>query len=217
MEAIFSIITLLGIVVPIFWGLVKFLRRFVKPNIQVIENPRIGVFPFVGDELAQELLEQDQRVYLEHFKDGEVVLVKTPAELRERITEGYYDLVHLLIRVNADSRIGVGEETEPVVNLIYDLMDTKTSHVIFAQENDPEATILTEGTEFSKNLVITINRNGEAFPTFFRQLYGLCIQGIPFGEAWVQLASQLPPTASMNRPDCLMLLNAPNKVLGPES
>jgi hypothetical protein len=42
------------------------------------------------------------------------------------------------------------------------------------------------------NLVITLARNGDAFGRFFRELFGMMMQGKPMPMAWVQLAPQAP-------------------------
>jgi hypothetical protein len=50
-------------------------------------------------------------------------------------------------------------------------------------------------------LVLTINRKGVAFATFFRRLFEDMSNGISMPDAWVKLAPQIPGHDSPDCPD----------------
>jgi hypothetical protein len=49
------------------------------------------------------------------------------------------------------------------------------------------------------NLVLTLNRKGEAFAAFYQRLFEQMSNGIPMPVAWVKLAPQIP---RLDHPDC---------------
>lgn len=62
----------------------------------------------------------------------------------------------------------------------------------------------------SANLVFTLERNGESFGFFFRDLFEKMRAGIPMLTAWVQLSPQRPDVASTECPATLMAAEAGN-------
>jgi hypothetical protein len=73
----------------------------------------------------------------------------------------------------------------------------------------------TQGHNPPVNLVITNNRNGEAFSRFFRSLFQLMQTGVPMPMAWVQLAPQGRPTGPQDRnPGLICLMGAGQVTFG---
>lgn len=74
------------------------------------------------------------------------------------------------------------------------IRDAGARVVIVAADNHPDRYM--EGAPpaayGAANLVMTLERKGDAFPTFFRELFGLMFRGVSMPVAWVQLAPQVP-------------------------
>lgn len=63
---------------------------------------------------------------------------------------------------------------------------------VFASENDGNAYIKRMGkrTDWGANIVMVLNRNGDRFAAFFRQLFTAMFEGQSMPTAWVRLAPQ---------------------------
>ena len=79
--------------------------------------------------------------------------------------------------------------------------DSGAKIVIVASENSGGKCVkAARTTGFGKaNLVLTINRKGTAFATFFKRLFGDMANGVSMPNAWVKLAPQIP---GRDHPDC---------------
>jgi hypothetical protein len=66
--------------------------------------------------------------------------------------------------------------------------------VIVASQNPAEHYIATgKPTAYATaNLAMTMDRRGEAFPTFYKRLFDLMSQGVSMPVAWVKIAPQVP-------------------------
>jgi len=69
--------------------------------------------------------------------------------------------------------------------------------------------------DWSANVVLTLNRNGEQFGRFFHQLFSLMSAGITMPMAWVQLAPQ-GPQQRRDIPGTICLMEAGHIAFGPE-
>ena len=74
------------------------------------------------------------------------------------------------------------------------IRDSGASVVVVASENEGNAYIAAgKNTGYGKaNLVMTLQRKGDAFPKFFAHLFADMKKGIPMPSAWVKLAPQIP-------------------------
>ncbi|WP_420128776.1 hypothetical protein [Longimicrobium sp.] len=74
------------------------------------------------------------------------------------------------------------------------IRDAGARVVIVAAENDPERYM--EAAQpagyGAANLVMALERKGDAFPAFFGKLFGLMFRGVSMPVAWAQLAPQIP-------------------------
>jgi hypothetical protein len=72
---------------------------------------------------------------------------------------------------------------------------------VVATENAPESSIAASKLpgRGRANLVMTVARNGRAFPTFFGRLFGAMKTGKTMPVAWVELAPQIP---GRDHPEC---------------
>ena len=74
---------------------------------------------------------------------------------------------------------------------------------------------LTAGTDWPANIVITLNRNGDTFGKFFRELFSKMRSGVTMPMAWVALAPQGPQQRS-DIPGTICLMEAGHIALGPK-
>jgi hypothetical protein len=77
--------------------------------------------------------------------------------------------------------------------------------VIVASENDAQSYIATEkSTSHSQaNLIMTLDRKGAAFTSFFSELFEMMYKGKSMLVAWVELAPQIPGAAHDNCPETI--------------
>ena len=73
---------------------------------------------------------------------------------------------------------------------------------------------LARGDNAAVDLIITVNRNGEAFGRFFRSLFELMLTGVSMPMAWVTLAPQ-GPYASEDNPDMIFHTEAGGLTFAP--
>jgi hypothetical protein len=73
--------------------------------------------------------------------------------------------------------------------------------VVVASENPGDNYIAASGKRSygRANLVLTINRRGAIFPSFFSRLFAQMMKGTPMPVAWANLAPQIP---GQEHPDC---------------
>lgn len=74
------------------------------------------------------------------------------------------------------------------------IRDAGARVVIVAAENDPDRYMeaAKPAAYGAANLVMALERKGDAFPAFFSKLFGLMFRGVSMPVAWVQLAPQIP-------------------------
>jgi hypothetical protein len=72
---------------------------------------------------------------------------------------------------------------------------------------------IARGQNRPANLIITNNRNGEAFGRFFKLLFQLMWSGVPMPMAWVRLAPQAPQQPK-DIPGTICLMEAGQVVFG---
>jgi hypothetical protein len=90
------------------------------------------------------------------------------------------------------------------------IRDAGARVVIFAAENDPERYM--EAAQpagyGAANLVMTLERKGDAFTGFFGELFGLMFRGVSMPAAWVQLAPQIPGHPHADLPETIFACEA---------
>jgi hypothetical protein len=65
-------------------------------------------------------------------------------------------------------------------------------------KNEEFVKSLARGANAAVDLVITLDRNGEAFGRFFKSLFELMLTGVSMPMAWVTLAPQGPDASNDN-------------------
>ena len=90
------------------------------------------------------------------------------------------------------------------------IKSARASVAIFASENDSSLYIKRMGnrTDWAANIVMVINRNGDKFPAFFRQLFTAMFEGRTMPMAWVQVAPQGPAAKHSENPSSIFAAEA---------
>lgn len=80
--------------------------------------------------------------------------------------------------------------------------------VVVATENDGQSYIAASKRHGSgkANLVMTLKRNGQVFPNFFKELFAMMRRGITMPMAWVKLAPQVPGMEHKNVPETICVM-----------
>lgn len=85
------------------------------------------------------------------------------------------------------------------------IRDAGAGVVIFAAENDPDRYMeaAKPAAYGAANLVMTLERKGDAFGAFFGKLFELMFRGVSMPVAWVQLAPQVPGHPHADLPETI--------------
>jgi len=85
------------------------------------------------------------------------------------------------------------------------IRDAGARVVIVAAENDPDRYMeaAQPAAYGAANLVMTLERKGDAFAAFFGKLFGLMFRGVSMPAAWVQLAPQVPGLEHADAPESI--------------
>src|ERR1700726_3302701 len=144
-----------------------------------IANPAIGFLNYAG--AAGALLSQaDQRVLSRLFK-----VLKTSEDLPPRC-----DVLFLYCTINLEGPIST-----PAIR---ELIKSAGAYVaVIASENSSDAYIKSVGrhTDWSANIVMTVNRKNDKFSLFFQHLFTEMFKGRSMLMVWAELAPQIPGSA----------------------
>lgn len=85
------------------------------------------------------------------------------------------------------------------------IRDAGARVVIVAAENEPDRYMeaAQPAAYGAANLVMTLERKGDAFAAFFGKLFGLMFRGVSMPAAWVQLAPQVPGHPHSDLPETI--------------
>jgi hypothetical protein len=181
-------------------------RTTTSDNPYVISNPSLALLNLLGERGAR-LAEEDRSSLSDVFRNN--------LQIAERS----------LPRCNV---LFIYCDIEPsgwIANLslfFRDVVKAAGAHIaVIASELHPD---LLYNPEFSKSLsakhdwpantVMTLNRNGPHFGTFFSQLFSLMNTGVSMPMAWVELAPQ-GPHQPQNIPGTICLMEAGHIAFGP--
>jgi Tfp pilus assembly protein PilF len=159
-------------------------RKVTVDSPFIIENPSIVFWNIIGESMAP-LVANDRATLGPLFpKQAEGGREHTP----------YCNVLFIYGVLNAQGLIGT-----PAIPLRDVIKTTGAYIVVIATEtnvevvNDPGfgKSIKSDGS-WQANLVLTVNRNGDAFARFYRNLFGLMMNGVTMPLAWSKLAPQGP-------------------------
>jgi len=161
-------------------------RQVTHSNPVVIHNPKIGFLNLTGVS-ASPLVEEDVTALKPLFSgclksDGDAPIC---------------DVLMIYATIKAD---GVIQNTAYSLREI--IAKSRALIVVVATENSVESYIAaSKSTGLGKaNLVMTMTRNGQVFPDFFKELFAMMHRGVTMPMAWMKLAPQIPGREQNNVP-----------------
>ncbi len=162
-------------------------NRITVRNPLVVQSPKIGFLNLVGTS-SQLLLEGDKAAFEPIF----------PSCVVSRDVVPECDVLLLYAQVESDGHIvGSSEGLRDIIR------KAKAVIAIVAFPNEPNNLIAAgKPTGYGQaNLVLTINRKGPAFASFYSELFRRMYRGKTMPIAWVELAPQIPGATYENCPD----------------
>ena len=154
------------------------LRKLFGPKAIVIDSPVIGVLDLTEGS-ASGLIQSDEKSFFGHFKSVKKSNDVTPV----------CDVLMIYAHVGTSGEVaGTKHGIREIIR------DAKCSIAVIATENNPDGYIhgVKEVGYGYANLVMTIERNGDTFGTFFNKLFGEMNRGKTMPVAWNDLAPQIP-------------------------
>ena len=164
-------------------------RRITASNPLTIESPRIGFFNLMGAP-AESIFIQDKEAIAPLFSAMRVTETCPPI----------CDVLMIYANVGSDGRIvGTADGLREIIR------NGNAPIVVVASENEPNRLIAAaKPVGYGQaNLVLTLKRNGTAFPTFFSALFSSMYRGITMPNAWIKLAPQIPRAKHDNCPETI--------------
>ncbi len=154
-----------------------------------VKSPKILIC-LVGDATGSADFQQDKAIY-QVYQDVTEYRATTCADLITFVDGKTFDIVHLLAPVAEDGTV----DGLPGIRLLTGLSRAGAKLIVFASENSVESYIAAfpakQRTGFVEpNLVLTLERKGEKFVSFFGSLFKLMAKGLTMPLAWVKLAPQ---------------------------
>jgi hypothetical protein len=160
-----------------------------SPPKIVITTPTLGILNVAGED-ALSAVETDRR---------------SLGDLFGRVTEATdapprCDVLLIYCEIGVDGRLK--NTTRSLREVI---RDSGARIVVVASENQAGAYIKAGHVEAygRANLVMTLNRNGASFGTFYARLFGDMFKGTPMPVAWERLAPQIPGLAQSGVPEAI--------------
>jgi hypothetical protein len=164
-------------------------RRITASAPMTIESPRIGFFNLMGAS-AESILIQDKVAIAPLFSAMQVTETGPPV----------CDVLMIYANIGSDGRIpGTANGLREIIR------NASAPIVVVASENEPNRLIAAARPAGygQANLVLTLKRNGPAFPTFFSALFSEMYRGVTMPNAWVKLAPQIPRAKHDNCPETI--------------
>jgi len=169
-------------------------RHENQPNKTIIGTPRIGFLNLMGHK-AEQVLHEDKIAFGSLFTSSEESEQAPPI----------CDVLLIYCFIDQDGYI------RGTTDGLRDIIRRSGARIaIVASENSTESYIAAgKDTVYGRaNLVMTLQRNGTAFSTFFRKLFILMMRGTPMPLAWVELAPQIPRQTHKNDPGLICSMEA---------
>ncbi len=175
---LYGLIAIVGILL-----ILRLLERvYAKRMLHVAKNPTVG-FVNIGGIKYAELLREDHAA-LKYFFSKSV------------FSEGdapRCDVLFLYTELFADGCVAGPEDN------LRDLATRANARLLVLASSSPyehvQAAVKKEGPR-DAGIVVTINRNGVAFPNFFSRLFRLMREGKTITHAWTELTPQIPARES---------------------
>ena len=153
-------------------------RKITVKNPLIIENPTIAFLNLIGPA-ASPLIAEDMAALKPFFSEC-------------LNSEGDVPTCNVLMIYATITPGGVVQNTDH--NLREIINKSQAPIVVVATENSAESYIATGKLPrlASANLVMTLERRGQVFPVFFKELFEMMHHSVTMPMAWVKLAPQIP-------------------------
>jgi hypothetical protein len=175
-------------------------RRTTHDNPLVIPGPRLGFWNLLGAS-ATPIINEDHAALAPLFA----------ATIDGGEAPPPCDVLLLYCRLEPDGRIAGSNHS-----LREAIWKARACITVVASENSPESYIAASKRPGlgRANLVMTLARRGNAFPSFFRSLFGAMKEGMTMPMAWVELAPQIPGQDHENCPGTIFACEAGHIAFG---
>ncbi|UZR93025.1 hypothetical protein [Chondrinema litorale] len=204
---------ILGIIV-VFVALTFWKKYTRSKDIITVENPKILIASLEGDQEDLQLAKEDQNIYSSTFKKIDNKIIDNTDELLSLAESSFYDVIHLIVNVEEGKLRDKNNNSIELRDLIIKAQNGKTTYVLLAKGNDHTNYMEgMEGESFAVNLVMTVDRKGKDFITFFKSLFEKINSGKPMPIAWHELAPQIPNANHEHVPGTLCAMGAGNVIL----
>jgi len=181
-------------------AVVVFVARSKRRRPLVIHSPRFGILNLKGEAAAQLIA-----------ADVDALMPVLGSPVRGSTSSPFCDVLFIYCDISLDGRINNFTGT------LRDLIQTlRAPLVVVASENSGDAYIATtKGQRNGRaNLVMTLSRQGGAFPEFFARLFTDMNRGIPMPVAWAKLAPQGSVKQHESLPSTIFACEAGQMVFG---
>jgi hypothetical protein len=152
-------------------------RAVTVENPLAVQSPKIGYFNLLGPS-GQSIIDEDKRALERLFPSFE-----------ENSSLSACNVLMIYARINEDgSIVGCADGLRDIIR------KSGAVVVVVASDNPPKAYFAAaKRTGYGQaNPVMTLQRKGSAFPTFFAELFEKMWKGTTMPVAWVQLVPQGP-------------------------
>jgi hypothetical protein len=151
----------------------------------------------------------DGAIYSKHYSNVTLAPVDSLDSLIDKIKTDGFDIVHVLLNVNADGAV----DQTPAGRILRACADTGVRLIFFASENSPE--VYTSHFQSANiDLVMTIDRKEEKFLTFLDSLLQKMTSGKTVPSAWIELAPQTEHASEHEDvPSCIFAVGRGSVVL----
>lgn len=166
--------------------------KFWNSGRVCIRNPKLGVLTLGGEEFAA-IVNEDRAAFGSLFEE---IIVSGDGKVPQ------CDVLFLYARLKPDGSLGAGEPT-----IRHAAARAHCSIVVLASNNLSERVVAASKLQGPKgaSLVLTLNRNGEGFSRFFKELFRLMKSGKTLPAAWVKIAPQHTSVMPQHTPETIFL------------
>lgn len=184
------IYAIIAVVALLAGGVLRLFSRGRGENTVPIIDPVLGIASFQG-ESARRWVDEDRAALAPLFAQVHETVGAVPR----------CDVLFLYCAIGPDGRIG-----GTAAGLRGLIRDSGAKIVVVASENPVGAYTAagapTVPAAFA-NLVMTLDRKGSAFPSFFARLFADMFTGTSMPLAWVKLAPQIPGHVHPGAPEAI--------------
>lgn len=175
--------------------------------VETIPDPKILLCSISGDDTDAALLAQDKLIYQNLFKNISEHNAASVKDFYVLVGDKHFDIVHLSVGIESNGTIA----GEPAVEFLKNLTKENVKLVVFARNMSSDSAI--EAFHASKtgsirtNWIETLDRKGERFGKFFRQLFDEMAKGETLFTAWAKIAPQADGPWMESLPDTIFIPN----------